>query len=125
MKWAMLLGIPAGLSGSIALVQADLVPASVWEQLPIVVLFCGVAILVARYFFQDQERWREMLAKERQTSQEMLTQSLQAQRDASIDFLRMMQDSSKDIFAAFSQTQSEAFREVFDEAIRHIADVNQ
>lgn len=121
----MLLGIPAGLSGSIALVQADVIPASVWEQLPVVILFCGVAILVARYFFQDQERWREMLAEERRSFQEMLAKSLQIQRDASIDFLKMMQDNSKDIFAAFSQTQSEAFREVFDEAIRHIAEGNQ
>lgn len=93
--------------------------------MPVVVLFCGVAILAARYFFLDQERWREMLAKERQASQEMLTQSLQAQRDASIDLLKMMQSSSKDIFAVFSQTQSEAFREVFDEAIRHIAESKQ
>ncbi len=125
MKWAILLGIPVGLSGSIALSQADLIPTSVWEQLPVVVLFCGVAIWAARYFFQDQERWREMLAKERQASLEMLTQSLQTQRDASIDLLKMMQSSSKDIFAAFSRTQSEAFREVFDEAIRHIVEKNQ
>ncbi len=66
-----------------------------------------------------------MLAKERQASQEMLSKSLQSQREASIEFLGLMQATSKDIFSAFSKTQSEAFREVFDEAIRHIADSGQ
>lgn len=105
----------------VALLQSDLIPNSVWEQIPVVVLFCLVFILIARYFFQFEAKRVESQAIENEKWRQLIQSALKDQRDASATLLQMMQAANKDVFAAFSQVQAEAFKEVFDEAILHIS----
>lgn len=123
----------AALAYSIAAFFQDLIPASVWEQIPVIVLFCVVFILISRYFFQfeakrteaqttESERWRQLLQVERERFVEALAQALSSQRESWVTLLQMAQTSNKDLFAAFSKAQSEAFRDVFDEAVRYISE---
>lgn len=115
--------VPVGLATAL-LLQADLIPDSAWAQYPIVILFIGTFVLMARYHLAEQDKWRqsyreiiEVLRSERGEAQKVFEESLREQRLAQVELIKMLQGSSREFFETFSRVQGE----VFEEAIEKIS----
>lgn len=115
--------LPVGLVAAL-LLQADLIPDSAWAQYPIVILFIGTFVLMARYHLAEQDKWRQsyrdlvdVLRSERSESQKALEESLREQRQAQVELITMLQTGSREFFETFSRVQGQ----VFEEAIEKIS----
>lgn len=103
-------------------VWQDLIPASVWEQLPVVVLFCAVFLWAAKYHFQylaekdkleagREERWQQLLKEERQAAQASFERALESQRESQMKLLDVMQKAGHETIRVFAR---DAFEEVIE-----------
>ena len=121
MKYVLLGSAIAATVSWVGLLQTELIPATAWAQYPIVILFCGAFVILARYYLQEQERWRQMhkeliqaLRDERQEAQKALHQGLADERQALLQLLDKMQGANKENFSVFSEMQSRAFEEALE-----------
>lgn len=105
----------------LGLIQFDVIPDTAWAQYPIVILFIGTFVVMARYHLVEQDKWRQshhdlihVLREERADAQKAMESMLQEQRQAQVELLKLMQISSQEMFQAYSRVQVEAFEEALE-----------
>jgi histidinol dehydrogenase len=98
----------------LGLIQLDIIPDAAWAQYPVVILFIGTFVVLARYHLAEQDKWRDILQRERADGQRALEGMLQEQRLSQVELLKLMQASSQEMFQAYSKAQVEAFEEALE-----------
>jgi hypothetical protein len=65
----------------------EIIPSSAWSQYPLLALGAVLAVLLARYWVENERQWREFLRQERVRSEEFLTETMQAQRTSHAEMM--------------------------------------
>lgn len=113
MKWAVLSAVISA-SGYIAAFQSDLIPATIWEQIPVILIFGGIMLYLIRLYFQDQDRQRINRTEERKEERVAHLQAMSELREAQAALLKAMLAANKEMFEMNAKIQAEALEDGMD-----------
>jgi hypothetical protein len=106
----------SGIAG-VAAIQAELIPQSVWAQLPVVVLFSIVVIALAKLYFDEQRRIRQAQQEDLVARNEARRQERKEDREI---FFKMIDDQNRAIstlLEVFAKTQAAAIDDALDKVV--------
>ncbi len=120
MKWIILTTTLASTS-VIALSQMDWLSPAIQEQMPFLLVVCGIIIYLSRLYFQDQERQRLARIEERREERVAHEKAMQDQRESQVALLQIMMVANKETFNLAIQIQADSLEKTLEDGMDKIA----